>query len=113
SSFRRRALSERNKTFVIALTCPAPWVLLLLPLHLVLLLLEGVVLSVLKFDERYLRQIYIPVFGGLLRRRLELRTERVAARQRCSLASTTFFTAFDWFPYKLRMLLRHGLPRMR
>lgn len=113
TTFGRRTLSERNKTFVLATTCPAPMVALLLPLHLTLLLLEGSVLSVLKQDSRYLRQIYLPVFGALFRRRHELRTERAAAQEGRRLASIDFFAAFDHCPYKLKMLFKHGLPDMK
>ncbi len=38
---KRRALSERNKTFVMAMTYPAPWFQLLFPVHLTLLRWKG------------------------------------------------------------------------
>jgi len=50
TTFRRRALSERNKTFVMALTFPAPIFQIVFPLHLLLLLLEGTLLSLVKRD---------------------------------------------------------------
>ena len=112
STFRRRALSERNKTFVMATTCPAPYLQLLLPLHLLLLLAEGCLLSLLKLDGRYLRQIYLPVFGALLQRRCEIGAERRRAMAGRRVTATDFFAVFDWMPYKLRMLLRYGLPRV-
>lgn len=112
TTFRRRALSERNKTFVLAMTCPAPVVVLLLPLHLALLLLEGVALSLIKQDIRYLRQIYLPVFSALHRLRNEIRVARATALTGRSLVSSDFFSVFDWMPYKLRTLFRYGLPRV-
>lgn len=113
TTFRRRAFSERNKTFVMVMTLPAPWMQLLLPLHLVLLLVEGGLLSLLKLDSLFLRQIYLPVFAALLRERCHLRASRADIMRRRRLASTDFFAAFDWLPYKLRMLCRHGLPEAR
>jgi len=113
TTFRRRALSENNKTFVLAITCPKPWVTILLPLHLSLLLLEGVALSILVMNCRYLRQIYLPVFGALFRRRQELRTTRSAVQKHNHVTSAQFFEAFDLWPYKLKMLLKHGLPEMK
>ena len=69
STFRRRALTERNKTIVMTIAYPAPFMQLILPLHLLLLILEGMALSLLKLEGRYLREIYLPVFGALIRQR--------------------------------------------
>ena len=112
TTFRRRVLSERNKTFVLATTCPAPVVVLLLPLHLALLLLEGAVLSLIKLDIRYLRQIYLPVFSALHQQRDDIRVARATALAGRRLVSGDFFSVFDWMPYKLRTLFRYGLPRV-
>lgn len=112
STFRRRALSERNKTFAMILTCPAPWVWLLLPTHLLTLLLEGALLSLLKMDTDHMTRIYLPVFASLRRERRRLQTGRRAAMQGRRLAGSAFFSVFDPMPWKLRMLLRHGLPRL-
>lgn len=113
TTFRRRALTERNKTFVMVMTCPSPWIFFLFPIHLVLLLLEGSVLSVLKFDVRYLREIYLPIFTALVLRRPELLKGRVIAILRYRFSRKQFFKAFERWPYKLRMLARHGLPTVR
>jgi GT2 family glycosyltransferase len=110
TTFRRRALSERNKTFVMMITCPAPLSMLLVPLHLVLLLLEGAALSLLHLNGSYLQRIYLPVFSALLRRTMELRMNRVSAQNSHRITSANFFSTFDWCPHKLRMLCQHGLP---
>lgn len=113
TTFRRRALSERNRTFVMAMTCPSPVVQLLLPLHLLLLLAEGALLSLLKRDRAYLAEIYLPVFRALVHRRgllLEGRRTVMAGR---TLGTMVFFGAFAAFPHKLAMLFRHGLPHLK
>lgn len=112
TTFRRRALSERNKTYVLVTTCPAPFMQLLLPLHLLLLLLEGTLLSLLRLDPACLARIYLPVFAALLQRRREIHAERRVAMAGRRVTTTDFFAVFDWMPYKLRMLLRYGLPRL-
>lgn len=112
TTFRRRALSERNKTFALATTCPAPFMQLLLPLHLLLLLAEGTLLSLLRLDRGYLARIYLPVFAALLRRQREIRAERRMAMASRRIPRADFLGVVDWLPYKLRMLLRHGLPRV-
>lgn len=112
STVRRRALSERNKTFVMVLTCPMPFVLLLLPLHLFLLICEGVLLSLVKRRAAYLGDIYLPVLVAAYRERNRLADLRSRINWQAPVARSGFFVVFDWLPYKLRMLLRHGLPTL-
>lgn len=113
TTFRRRALSERNKSFVMAMCYPSPFMQLLLPLHLLMLLAEGMLLSLIKRCFAYLAEIYLPVYFALYRQRHELIGGRRASRQACRLASADFFAVFEWMPYKLRMLWRHGLPDVK
>lgn len=113
STFLRRALSERNKTFVLAMTYPAPFMQIVLPLHLLLLLIEGVLLSLLKLEPTYLRKVYQPVFAALWRHRRELCTERRRVMAQRRVTSADFFANFVPLPYKLQMLLKHGLPELR
>ena len=88
---------------MLVITCPAPEVLLLLPLHQ-LLLIEGALLSLLRLDYAYLTRVYLPVFAGLWLRRRELRAERWIAMVSRRLPRADFCAAFDPLPYKLRML---------
>lgn len=113
STFRRRALSERNKTFAMVLTYPAPFIHLMLPLHLSLLLIEGVLLSALKRHLAYLMIIYLPVFYALYQYRRDLLDGRRAVMHRRQITSVEFFAVFNPWPYKLSMLWRHGLPVLR
>lgn len=110
---RRRALSERNKTFVMVMACPAPAIQLLLPLHLLLLLAEGGLLAILHGRANYLIEIYLPVFQALYRQRAQLLEARKAIMLQKASRWFDFFTAFHITPYKLRMLLRHGLPHLK
>jgi GT2 family glycosyltransferase len=112
TTFRRRALSERNKTFVLATTCPQPYLPLLLLLHLLILVIEGALLSLLKMNSAYLVRIYLPVFGGLLARHTELCTQRCRVMTSRRLAKFDFFSAFQPWPHKLQLLVRHGLPHL-
>lgn len=111
TTFKRRVLSERNKTFVLTITYPAPMIALL-PLQLVLLALEGTALSLLRRDRRYLGDIYLPIYGSLFSHRHKLGASRATVQKKRRISSADFFAAFDSRPYKLRMLLRHGLPRV-
>jgi GT2 family glycosyltransferase len=112
TTFRRRALSERNKTFVMVSTCPTPVIQILLPIHLIMLLLEGLLLSVLKGNLAFLTAIYLPVFSGLSRHHVALQFCRAEIQDKRNLDGVKLFSAFVLVPYKLRMLLRHGIPRV-
>lgn len=113
TTFRRRVLSERNKTFVMLMTCPAPFMQLLLPIHLALLLIEGGLLSILKGQLKYLTEVYWPVFAAAFRQRMLLAECRRLIMRDHRLAIADYFAVFDLMPYKLRMLVRHGLPEIR
>ncbi len=97
----------------MAMTYPAPAIQLIFPIHLVLLLIEGVLLTILLHRRDYLTQIYLPVFRGLIQYREQLLETRRAILGRRTNSLFGFFAAFSIIPYKLRMLLRHGLPQLR
>lgn len=113
TTFRRRALSERNKTFVMVMCYPAPMVCLALPTHLAILLFEGVLLALVRRNSAYLRQIYLPIIPALYRQRKTLQAERSTIFSGRPKATVSFFSVFNLLPHKLTMLLRHGLPRVR
>lgn len=113
TNFRRRALSERNKTFVMVMCFPGPVMHLWLPLHLIFLLLEGLVLSVLLGNPNFWRQIYWPILPALWLQRMKLNTTRAEILLRAGNRRPHFFSAFNWCPHKLTLLLRHGLPTVR
>lgn len=110
---KRRTLSERNKSFVIALCYPPPFFHLLFPLHIFWLLVEGVLLSAFMFDVTILNSIYFATLRSLWRERyrlLKLRSNIQISRQ---ISVRRFFSAFTILPHKLRMLLNYGVPEIR
>ena len=113
TSMKRRALSERNKSFVMALTYPAPMFQLIFPLHLVLLVLEGAALALIKREWILFQDIYLACLKALWRERGRLRRLRreIQAGRRVSIKQ--FFSVFGLMPHKFSMLLRHGLPEIR
>lgn len=113
STFRRRSLSERNKSYVMLMTCPAPHVFLIAGIHFLLLLIEGGLLSLIRIRVAYLKEIYLPVFAALFRQRAVLLGERRKIMGQAGGARQEFFGAFVWMPYKLQMLLRYGLPDLK
>ncbi len=112
TTYRRRALSERNKIAVMVVCTPTWLVWPLLALHFVLLAIEGAVLVLLKRDARIWRGIYAPALGYAARAPRGLRARRRAAQQSRRISSRAYFAAFTWMPRKLALLRRHGVPRV-
>lgn len=112
TTYYRRARSERNKTFVMAMTYPMPFMQIMLPLHVLLLLIEGCFLSLLHFKLDYLRRIYLPALAALYSQAGQLLAERHRIMLSRRLDAVEFFSVFVWRPYKLKMLWRHGLPTL-
>lgn len=112
TTFRRRALSERNKSFVMVLTYPAPLFQLIFPIHLVSLLVEGFVLSLLKKEWRAFRDIYVACLQSLWREQKNLFRLRRQIQAGRTISWRTFIDPFTWCPHKLRLLVRHGVPRI-
>ena len=110
STYRRRRLSERNKTFVLVMMTPTLLLWPLLTLHLLLLAVEGAMLAILKGDRNLWLQIYGNVMAELWRhrKRLLLRRELIQRQRRVSLSS--YLRGFTIVPRKFAMLLRYGVP---
>jgi len=113
TTFWRRALSERNKSFVMVLTYPAPVFHCMFPLHLALLLTEGVVLAFLKCQWALFRDIYLASLKALWQKRKSLRLLRRELQAQRNIGRWRFFSVFRWLPHKLRLLLKHGVPQIR
>lgn len=110
---RRRVLSERNKSVVMVLCCPTLLLAILLPLHLGLLVMEGVVLSLCKCDLQLWKNIYWNCMRFLLGNASKLISERNHLQARRVIGLRGWLAVVDWMPYKLKMLARHGLPEIR
>jgi GT2 family glycosyltransferase len=110
---RRRSLSERNKNYVLAIVSPAPWFFFILPLHLLLLSIEGVLLAAIKKDHRIWDDIYFKSLSSLIQNRKVLARHRRDLQKTRQVTMTQYFSQFVFFPHKLRMLLKYGLPQIR
>jgi glycosyltransferase involved in cell wall biosynthesis len=108
----RRALSERNKLYVMAVTYPPPMLQLVLPVNLVLLLLEGMVLALLNRRWRLCNDIYISSMKSLWRQRTKLRRVRSESQRQRRVGLRDFFRGSGLLPHKLRLLLKHGAPQI-
>lgn len=112
TTYRRRRLSERNKTFAMVVCTPAPWIWCLLPLHLTLLLIEGLILACMNRDRRIWSEIYGNVIANLLAQRGTLAKQRNAAQRSRPPTAPSYRRPFVAWPRKLQLLRAHGLPRV-
>jgi len=108
----RRALTEKNKTFVLIICYPCPLLVCLLPLHIVLIHLEGVLLTLIKGDINIWKEIYAPLLPTLWHQRQILLTSRRSVQSRRIASLSNWLGIFYWVPWKLQMLIRHGLPSL-
>ena len=109
----RRALSERNKTFTMLLCYSVPVLFVVMPIHLILLIIEGFLLSLIKWDFQVWREIYWKCLSEIWAHRKILRQTRKRIQQEREVSVSVFFKPYTLFPHKLRMLWRHGFPEVR
>lgn len=110
TTFLRRRLSERNKCFVMFLCCPSPIIYFLIPVHFIFLMLEGIILSLAKKDGRIFSGIYLNCIKSLWVERQQLMNLRGKIQSERQIMSSNFFNVFSCVPYKLKMLMKCGLP---
>lgn len=113
TTFRRRGLTERNKTYAMIVTYPLLLLLLILPIHLSLLHAEGVILTLLKHNRSIWTEIYAPLLPALWRERARLGQLRRSVQSLRHLSMGEFLQPVRWLPRKLEMLWRHGLPELK
>jgi len=113
TTFRRRRLSERNKTFVMVLCSPLSMLMVILPVHLLLLTLEGVMLSLIKRDVRIWNEIYAGAFIAVVHQRKNLWQQRQYNMEKQAATSFLYCNNFTILPRKLLMLFRYGWPSLR
>ncbi len=112
TTLRRRALSERNKNFVMTICYPTLLLAVLLPLHALLLLMEGSIMMLVARNPRIFTQVYVNSLSSLWRLRNPLIKYRHDVQVRRNTGWRQFFSTFTLLPHKLRLLCRHGFPRL-
>lgn len=113
TTYRRRRLSERNKTFLLVIFTPGMWLAPALAAHVLALTGEGLLFSAIRRDRRLLREVYLGALLSAWRERKALSARRQCLQKIRAIGSITYYSAFTWWPRKLVMLFRYGLPRFR
>jgi len=112
TTLRRRALSERNRSYAMAVLYPAPVFHFIFPGHMVLLLVEGICISLLKRQFRLFTAIYLNAVTQVWQNRRQLLSQRSKVQAMRSVSARDFFAVFKLFPQKLKMLTKYGMPRI-
>lgn len=112
STYRRRALSERNKTYALTILTPTALVWPLLALHLMLLAAEGAALCLASLGLKPWTSIYWPAIAAPWKSRPLLAQARrdVQAARRIGVAR--YFSGARLLPRKVSLLFRFGMPRI-
>lgn len=113
TTIRRRQLSERNKCYVLILFYPTIMLYTLLPIHLTLLILEGGILSLLKGQASIFSKIYLNALASTWKKKSFLLQQRKNIAKVYILPFSKFISYFVFYPYKLKMLLKHGIPSLK
>lgn len=113
TSLKRRSLSERNKTFVMVTTYPTLMAILLLPIHIFLLILEGGGLSIIKRRKEIWAGIYWNCIKSVWNRRKYLRDKREEVQSGRIVSLPAYLQTFTVIPHKIRMLCKYGIPHIK
>jgi GT2 family glycosyltransferase len=109
----RRVISERNKSFVIAMTCPSPLIYFIFPLHLSILLLEGFAISLIKRQWNLFSSIYWACIKTQWKEKKKLLNYRNEIQRKRTIKISTYLKVFSVVPYKLKMFIKFGLPDVK
>lgn len=112
TTFRRRRLSERNKTFVLFICMPTVVMWAVLAVHIASLAFEGVIVSMLRLEWRIFTRIYANVPRSLLLESKRLLSLRKKVQMSRTATVKSYFSSFTWIPRKLAMLRRYGVPKV-
>ncbi|MDP4916552.1 MAG: hypothetical protein NWR12_02415, partial [Haliea sp.] len=112
SNYRRRRLSERNKTFTLFVMTPTVTMWPLLLVHVILLLIEGLLFSMLRWDLKAGTQIYLNALCELAAQTAPLSAERSKHQMTRVVTLSAFVEPVSLLPRKLTMLYRYGLPTL-
>lgn len=112
TSYRRRYLSERNRTCALLVCTPTwlawPW----FTLAIAVLMVEGLVMGLITLDAKIWTRIYVPAVFGALRRVPTMCSARRRAQAGRTMGLCNYIRLFERVPQKLRVLIKHGLPKL-
>jgi len=112
TTYRRRCLSERNKTATLFVCTPSSLMWPLLALHLFALLFEGITISLWRRDSRIFSGIYVAAATSVIENFSALRAARKEIQYARHTKVKAYFAQFTCLPRKAALLARFGIPRI-
>lgn len=113
STYRRRALSERNKTATLLICTPSLIAWPLLITHCAMLLIEGLLLTIIKNDATLWRLVYINTLKELKTNfSLWYKTRQLIQNNR-KISTFSYLKWFSLIPRKLTLLKKYGIPDVK
>lgn len=112
TTYRRRILSERNKNYVMCCTYPMALLTAILPLHFLLLIIEGLTLSFISRNTKPISQIYLNSITSCWKSRTLIKQKRTEIKRKTSIGTTQLLRGFKATPQKVRLALQHGIPKI-
>ena len=113
TTLKRRKLSELNKSYVMQIFYPSPLFQIIFPIHIIALLVEGIILSLIKFNLNIFREIYLHCLINLFGNQEILRSTRRKTQAGRKIGIGEFIGPFRMLPYKIVMLLKFGIPKIK
>lgn len=113
TTWRRRALSERNRLMTLLACTPAKLLVAWLPFFVASLVAETLVLSIFARNLRPWREICRPALRDAVHLRATWGDWRRRVQAGRVIGAAAYARAFQWWPRKLALFLRHGRPRIR
>lgn len=113
TTYNRRALSERNKTFTLLILTPTACTLPLAALHFLSLIVEGLILAVASRDLHLLTTVYWATLRSTLSQRKRILAERRKVQRQRGCSVSQYAKPFSILPRKLSLLRQYGLPVIR
>lgn len=107
TSYNRRYLSERNRLLIMNMTFPSIWKILIY-FQIIFLFLEGVILSLLKFNKDIFIKIYIKAIYDYFKLK-----KKIANRYLSNKLPKHFLLKLKFMPYKLSLLVKYGIPTIK
>lgn len=112
TTYRRRILSERNKNYVMCCVYPTSLLISILPLHFMLLILEGLILSIINRSKKPIMQIYFNSIYSCWKNRTLIQQKRKEIKEKTKISTTQLLKSFRVTPQKLKLALRYGAPKL-
>ena len=113
STYRRRKLSERNKTFIMLMLYPELFLPIAIPTHIAILLLEGALVSLATNNTKLFLTVYLKLPNHIFKSRKQILKYRKSIQRLRKISFIKFFSSFKLVPWKLILIIKQGFPLVK